>query len=534
MSKLTRILPYLCIFLFLGGCSTDKLIKKEGAAIDKETSQVTPLVPRELPKTKPPVVEEKPDPFAGKVITLTANSASFADIFFAIAEIAGLDLVIDSRLVSRDPSMTGQTLQASAGNSQSQESGGAQSNNAPIGLRPVNVAFNKTPLDEALKNVSESLNIFSEIRGKCLYVKGTDSRTYHLNFISSQKETKISVGGDVLNGVSGSGGGGSSTSPLTGQFSIQSTNPSSSNDIYAQVEQIVRSSLTEHGSFSLNRSIGFLEVHDRRNAVDRIDSYIRTLKTYYNSQVVITAKILEVSLNDSSKYGIDWTSIHGNIGDYAFNPIRQRLTFDTDSLTPALEIQVNSDKHGIDAALEALQEFGDIKVLSNPRIRVTNGQPALISVGTNSSYVEKVEKTTTYTEGRTEEDIEVTISAVFDGIMLGVQPYIDLETNEVNLTITPIKSRVVSLNERSIGNFGDVGNFTLPVIDLKEATTQLRVKSGNVVALGGLISKDLSDQTKSIPILGTIPIVGYLFSQKVKSVQTEELVILLEPVIVEQ
>ncbi len=343
------------------------------------------------------------------------------------------------------------------------------------------------------------------------------------------------MGGDVLNGGSGSGSeGGSSTSPLSGQFSIQSTTPSASNDIYAQVEQIVNSSLSGHGSYSLNRAIGFLEVNDRKNSIARIDSYIRTLKTYYNSQVIITAKILEVSLNDSSKYGIDWTSIHGTIGDYAFNPIQQRLAFNSDSLTPALEIQVGSTKHGIDAALEALQEFGNIKVLSNPRIRVTNGQPALISVGTNSSYVEKVEKTTTITEGRTEEDIEVTISAVFDGIMLGVQPYIDLETNEVNLTITPIKSKVVKLEERTIGSFGDVGTFTLPTIDLKEATTQLRVKSGNVVALGGLISKDLSDQTKSIPILGTIPIVGYLFSQKVKSVETQELVILLEPVIIEQ
>lgn len=533
MSKLIRILPYLCIFLFFGGCSTDTLMKKEGSSIDKEISQVTPLVPREIPQAKPPVVEVKPNPLADKTITLTANNASFTDIFSAVADIAGLDLVIDSRLVTEGTSLSGQVRQAAATSSQSQSSGGSLSNNAPIGIRPVNVAFSRTPLEEALRNLSESLNIFSEVRGKCLYVKGTDSKTYHLNFVSSQKETKMSLGGDVLNGGTG-GGGGSSTSPLSGQFSIQSTTPSASNDIYTQVEQIVQSSLSDHGSYSLNRAIGFLEVSDRKNTIARIDSYIKTLKTYYNSQVVITAKILEVSLNDSSKYGIDWSSIHGTIGDYAFNPIQQNLTFSSDSLTPALEIKVGSTKHGIDAALEALQEFGTIKVLSNPRIRVTNGQPALISVGTNSSYVQKVEKTTTITDGRTEEDIEVTISAVFDGIMLGVQPYIDLETNDVNLTITPIKSRVVKLDERRIGSFGDVGTFTLPTIDLKEATTQLRVKSGNVVALGGLISKGTSDQTKSIPILGDIPIFGYLFSQKTMNVETEELVILLEPVIVEQ
>ena len=192
---------------------------------------------------------------------------------------------------------------------------------------------------------------------------------------------------------------------------------------------------------------------------------------------------------------------------------------------------MGSQEHGFDAALNALAQYGEIKVLSNPRIRVTNGQPALISVGTNTSYIQEIELTITTVEGGTTITTpEVTIGSIFDGVMLGVQPYIDLETNQVNLSITPIKSRVVELKETSIS--GNI--YTLPTVDLKEATTQLRVKSGNIVALGGLISKNLADQKKSIPILGDIPILGYLFSQKIKTVETDELVILLEPVIIEQ
>ena len=530
----------LLIVLVLSGCSTDTLMKKEDFTIEKETTVVAPARPRKLPVRIPKI--SKPDPLEGKTITLTAKDAQFTDIFSAIAEIAELDLVIDSRITGMQESsqvspvaLPAVTAPAETGPS---ETGTAEetalneektSQSASISLRPITIAFNETPLREALENITASLHIFYEVTGNSLRIKGTQSRTYHLNFMSSEKETKISVGGDVLGSSGGDDSSGSS--PLTGEFSINDTTPTSSSDIYAQIEEIVESSLSPQGSYSLNRAIGFLEINDMRDSIERIDSYINTIKRYYNSQVLITAKIIQVSLSDSSRYGIDWTSMNGNIGDYAFNPIQQTLALGTDNLTPALEIEVQSDEHGINAAMNALKEFGDIKVLSNPRIRVMNGQPALISVGTNTSYIQEIKLTTTTTDGGTTIITpEVEIGSIFDGIMLGVLPYIDLETNQVNLSITPIKSRIVDLLEKNIR--GDL--YTLPTVDLEEASTQIRVKSGNIVALGGLISKNLSNESKSIPILGDIPYLGYLFSQKVKAVETNELVILLEPIIIEQ
>ncbi|HHO75286.1 MAG TPA: hypothetical protein ENN05_02520 [Deltaproteobacteria bacterium] len=525
MSRHINLLCILSIFL-LSGCTTDKLLKKEDFTIEKETEVVDPVQPRKIPVHIPQV--GKPDPLEGKTLTLTAKDAQFTDIFSAIAEIAELDLIIDSRITGFQATSTGSppSLTAdtdAAGQTPSNEDGRF------ISLRPITVAFNETPLKDALENITASLRIFYEVRGSSLFIKGTQSRTYHLNFLSSLKETTISVGGDVL-GSSSTGDDSSGTNPLSGEFSIKDSTPTSSNDIYAQIELIVRSSLSPQGSYSLSRSIGLLEINDMRDSIERIDSYVNTIKRYYNSQVLITAKILEVSLGDSSRYGIDWTSMNGNIGDYAFNPIQQTLALSSDNLSPALQIEVHSDKHGIDAAMNALEEFGSIKVLSNPRIRVTNGQPALISVGTNTSYIREIKLTTTTSDGGTVITTpEVEIGSIFDGIMLGVLPYIDLETNQVNLSITPIKSRIVELKEKQI--HGDL--YTLPVVALEEASTQVRVKSGNVVALGGLISKNLSDESKSIPILGDIPYLGYLFSQKTKSVQTNELVILLEPIIIE-
>ncbi len=132
MSRHIRLLVFFCIIILLGGCSTDKIMKKEASEIEKETSQVTPLAPRELPEVKPPAVEEKPDPLAGKTITLTASNAGFTDIFSAISDIAGLDLVIDSRLVSEGSSFSAYVQPAAASGTPAQ---GMQSSTLPDSLK---------------------------------------------------------------------------------------------------------------------------------------------------------------------------------------------------------------------------------------------------------------------------------------------------------------------------------------------------------------------------------------------------------------
>jgi MSHA biogenesis protein MshL len=517
----------VCCAMLLG-CTTDKLMKKEDFSIEKEKASATPVEQVEPVKPLAKAEGEQVSPLKGKIITLTANKAAFTDIFAAIAERARLDLVIDSRLIAGDDV----AVPEESGGSEK----GKQTPKGRIVLPPVSIAFNNTPLDEALENLASSLHIFYQVKGQTLSLKGTESRTYHLNFLSSQKETRLSVGGDVmsssLSGSAGSSSGSSAGSnPLSGEFSIKDTIPAATSDICTQIEDVVKASLTSHGTYSINRALGFLEVNDMRNTLERIDAYIQTIKKYYNSQVLITAKIVEVALKDTSQYGIDWTSIHGTIRDYAFNPIQQNLALSTSNLTPALEIEVHSGKHGFDAAMNALEEFGDIKVLSNPRVRVTNGQPALISVGTNTSYIQEIKLTTTSIDGgATVITPEVSVGSIFDGIMLGVVPNIDLDTGSVNLSITPIKSRLVKLDERTIS--GNV--YTLPTVGLEEVSTQIRVKSGNIIALGGLISKNLKQENKSIPILGDLPGIGYLFSQQIKGVETAELVILLEPVILSQ
>jgi len=538
MSKSIRYaLLITAFFAFLAGCTTVETMKKEDFSIEKEKEKAAPLEPIRPAGSSASVKIEKLNPLKGKTITLTASNAAFTDVFSAIASRAGLDLVIDSRLKAGDAADSTGTKPETGKETVSASRGG------PIFLPPVSIEFNKTPLEEALDNVSSALHIFHKVSGRTLFIKGTDSRTFHLNFLSSQKETSMSVGGDVISsstsgtssGSSGSSssstGGSSGSNALSGEFTIKDSIPAATTDICTQIESHVKSALSPDGTYSMNRALGFLEVNDRRDSIERIEAYIRTIKTFYNSQVLITAKIIEVALKDKSQYGIDWSSTHLSFNDIVFNPIQQNLALSTNNLTPALVVQAQSPEHGFNATMNALQEFGDIKVLSNPRIRVTNGQPALISVGTNTSYIQEISTTTQSLDGGgTLITPEVTIGSIFDGIMFGVVPNIDMEEGSVNLSITPIKSRIEKLEEKVIND----NVYTLPTVGLEEASTQIRVKSGNIIALGGLIYKNLNTENKSVPILGSIPGIGYLFKQETKGVQTAELVILLEPLILAQ
>jgi type II secretory pathway component GspD/PulD (secretin) len=111
--------------------------------------------------------------------------------------------------------------------------------------------------------------------------------------------------------------------------------------------------------------------------------------------------------------------------------------------------------------------------------------------------------------------------------MLGVVPYINNLTNTVNLSITPIKSNVMSLQQVNVGG----NSYTLPQVNLEEATTQILAKSDQMIVIGGLISKQINKSNTRIPVLGDIPVVGNLFKQNSESVNNVELVILIKPVV---
>jgi MSHA type pilus biogenesis protein MshL len=469
----------MLILLVLGGCAPHP------------SEKVVNIFPAPKPPVQPPQfkpIMKRPSPFEGKFVTLTVKDSSAQEVLYALAQDAGLNLVFDRDVDIRNSKIT--------------------------------VAFHKMPLEDALNNVLESLGLFYKIKRNSLFISAFEDRIFNLGFLATIRESKFNVGGDVLGGT---GGGEEVSNPLQGNYQISGKTESKTTDIYSQVEATVKSLLSKEGTYSLNRPTGILVVRDRRANMDRIAAYIEDLRTMSRKQVLLKARIIEVNLNKDSSYGIDWSQLNRKVGNYTVSAT-QNLALENAFLTATI-----AGGH-FSSIINFLETFGKVKVLSNPRIRAITGQSSMISVGRSVSYIKKLEITTETTQGGTSiTSPTVEISSIFDGILLGVTPYVS-EDGTITMSIVPIKSDLTALEEKQVGE----NTYTLPQVNLREASTVVRARSGDLIVLGGLIGAIKGKEEKRVPGVSKIPVAGALFKQQRNYSQTVELVILIKPILIEE
>jgi MSHA type pilus biogenesis protein MshL len=284
---------------------------------------------------------------------------------------------------------------------------------------------------------------------------------------------------------------------------------------------MIRGILSKGGKYSLNRLSGSLYVKDRPAVIRSIARLINHLKDMLARQILIEARIIEVSLSDQYSYGIDWSVVRD----------KSSTASDYDSvawgLGSGLILRHVDTDWTISATLNALRTFGDTKIVSNPSLRCKHSQPAIISVGTSFTYKKSVTTTLVDRDSRTDEATEVEVSTVFDGLVLGVIPFIE-QDGRITLLINPIKSDVdpISLEPEDVDGRGNE-SISLPIVGIKEISTTIGVNSGDVVVLGGLIDKHRQKSQKGVPFLSGIPLLGYLFKNEAVRDETRELVIIL-------
>ncbi len=450
----------------------------------------SPTPPPQPPPFKP--VIKTPSPFSGKFVTLTVKEAPAQEVLYALAQDAGLNLVFAP--------------------------------DVDISKERLTVAFHNMPLEDALNNVLESLDLFYKVKRNSLFISAFEDRIFNLDYLATLRESSFSVGGDVLGGVVAGGGGGDEvTTPLTGSYKITGKTQTKSTDLYTQVEQTVKSLLSPKGTFSLNRLTGILYVRDRRSNIERIQAYLNSLQNLARKQVLMEVRIIEVQLYQDSSYGVDWSQLNRKIGNYTLS-VTQKLALDQAFLTATI---VGGHFRSV---INFLQTFGHVRILSNPRLRAITGQSALISVGKSISYLKKVEVTTETTQGGTSiTSPTVEISSIFDGILLGLTPYVEKD-GTIDISVVPIKSDVESLEERKIGE----NTYTLPQVALREASTVVKARSGDLVILGGLIARKKGKEGKEVPGVSKIPLLGSAFKQQRKYSYSVELVILIKPILLKE
>jgi general secretion pathway protein D len=174
-----------------------------------------------------------------------------------------------------------------------------------------------------------------------------------------------------------------------------------------------------------------------------------------------------------------------------------------------------------------LKTQGDVYAISNPKVMTLNNQPALITAGTELFY--RTINTSTLAGGTTgEQAVTEVISSVFAGVLLDITPGIS-QDGSITLRINPSVSDVVG----NLSNDNSQRRMP-PDLSRRQISSVVTVKDGTRIILGGLINRKSSSTTTKVPLLGDIPVLGYLFKQEGVTEKVEELVVIIEPHIVKK
>jgi len=320
-----------------------------------------------------------------------------------------------------------------------------------------------------------------------------------------------------------------------------------------------RSTSKGNAFYIIDKPVGLITVTAPRPLLAKMDEYFTSLKKHLYQQISIEAKIIEVQLRDASSIGINWSSVLKNfnlsgvvefgtggllgqvypftysndqvVGDRTYSDDRSSYT---KTINPGQFVsKISMAAAGFDVFLNALNEQGDTKILSNPKISVMNGQPAMITVGRNVTYIKEVSADRTTNSGGGGSDF-ITYTAETERILSGVGMALTatiLGKDQIVMNLVPITSELQEpIEYRQLG--ADGAEIGLPVVNVREMSTTVKVKDGEMLVIGGLISDVEDNKGEFAPILGDVPILKYLFGYEEKEHLKRELIILLRPRII--
>lgn len=409
------------------------------------------------------------------------------------------------------------------------------------------------PLGEILDRISAMAELRFRLRGSNLIVEddGPYWNNYHVDYVNITRNSVGEVG--VATQIATSGGTvGEDTGQQgdnQGNLSKTTVKSTSNNDFWSALEigleAIIKSTRPNQGTMSpqdndpviLNTMSGVVTVLGNQRQQQRIQAYLDSVVTNAQRQVLIEMTIVEVELSDNFQAGVDWQRLSDNAGlGNNGASIQSSMLGANLAVPPFFTVGYNDDDPNggnVSATVTMLQEFGDTKVLSSPKVMALNNQTALLKVVNENVFftveLDVREATVDIPERRT---FTSQIHTVPVGLVLSVTPQIS-ETGFVSLNIRPTISRITGFAidpaPRLAG--ADFDNL-IPEIQVREIESLLKVKDGRTVVLGGLMQNERASDQSGVPGLSRIPKLGKLFSQNRDKLVKTELVIFLKPTIV--
>lgn len=448
-----------------------------------------PRVVEQVPIIAAPEPVEKLQTFTVVVTDIPAN-----ELLFALARDARLNLDVD-------PSITGR----------------------------VSINAIDQTLPQILKRISRQVSLRYYMDGGNLIVEEDRpfTRIYRIDYLNMSRKTSssVTISTQIAAGGEGGGNSGNSTTSVTNE---------STNDFWQTLEDNIAQLAISNkfaGSVISNRESGIISVRATSSAHNDIQRFVDQVMNSARRQVLIEATVVEVTLNDDYQAGVDWSRIA--IGDgWSLQQSLLDGALGTSPFLAATYTDTNADRT-VEAAIKALDSFGEVSVMSSPKIMALNNQTSILKVADNKVYFEISADSTTDQSGNVTTTFTSSLKTVPVGFVMNVTPFITAD-NEIILNIRPTLTRILRfVKDPNPSLAAALVESFIPEIQVREMESVLRVADGHTAVIGGLMQDTARKNSAGLPGLHDARGVGLLFGTKSQELSKTELVIFLRPRIIE-
>ena len=361
----------------------------------------------------------------------------------------------------------------------------------------ISLSLKKVTLDEALNVVEDIYGYEIQRDGKVLRILpiGMRTETFTVNYIDIMREgssnTSISLASEGSTTTSNSDDD-SDTEGASNNFGSAQITSSSKANFWGNLQKTL---LTMIGDTKDGRHVvvspqaSLVTVRAMPNELKQVKDYLASAINHMQRQVILEAKIIEVTLKDGFAQGVDWRvfskSSDGSSEKSSFQTPTLNTISDVSNLASLAQFTIKDSN--LNATISLLKTQGDVDVLSSPRVTAIHNQKAVIKVGKDINFVSGITNTIISSTTTPIETPSVSVQSQFSGISLDVTPQIDqdgsvlLHVHPSITDVTPEEIKVTVAADREI-------IFQTSKSEIRESDTMVRARNNEVVVIGGLMT----------------------------------------------
>lgn len=401
-------------------------------------------------------------------------------------------------------------------------------------------------LPALLARISRNLDLRYSITGDVLRVEQDSAflRNYAVDYLNMSRTSVGTVSVSTEIGAAGAGedAGGSGNSSDTQvesqtEHAFWETLERNIDSILSNGEVADTASSAANPNIIVNRESGIIAIRGTSRQHRELKEFLGFVQVSSSRQVLIEATIAEVNLSDTYQAGIDWDLVNPDAST-GVEVSQQFRSIELNS-RPTFSVVLDDQDIGgnqLQATLSALETFGDVTVMSSPKVMAMNNQTALLKVVDNLIYFTvdvNIDTSGGGTIGGSLTTFETEVNTVPVGFVMSVTPFID-DTGTVILNVRPTISRVIDFVQDPNPALADANVVSeIPVIQVREVESILRVDSGDIAVIGGLMQDEIKKSQRGVPLLQSLPGVGRAFRFDDNDTSKTELVIFLKPTVIE-